>query len=602
MRFFDLQLALQNRDTATELSLSNRQYPEVPQEVFLLKKLKKLDLSQNQLKTIQPQIADLTDLVELDLSDNVLESLPDAMTGLYALQKLDMSSNRLNEVPDWISQLKSLTHLELASNSLRVLPAKLFNLHSLKLLNISYNQLEDIPPTIRQLKILNRLLLSNNRLAKLPPQLGALPLLNELDVSHNKLTRLPSELGRLPSLSLLRASNNLLDALPASLSNAAMLRQLDISYNRFEKFPHTALRAVWLSRINLEGNLLQKLPNKLTGLDRLDILNLTNNRLKTLPFSIGSLSMLRELYLSDNRLQQYKWPAKGYTVLERLYVEDNPSIPKPEQVLVLPALNNLASKNKLLNDWIHWFDLQNTPANWRLLIYQCVVENSNKALSKALKKPEEALNFNIPAFINMVRTSLFELPGPPLSKGAVVFPIGYISSDLSDLGRRLSQQGILLEWEKPDMATHFLLGMPPITLPPFKKGKQTFISERELAHWLDTREGLHLANISQESDHQVFESLIQLACSSHDANRQLVAEMLIQGGMPLSLLSQAFEYRAQHITYHTNDPLDALFQTYLPDADKLYWHYLKVWQEETPGDYPRQPVPGNAQINWNSLL
>lgn len=602
MKCFDLQTALQNIDKVTELSLSKRQYTEAPEKVFLLKKLKKLDLSQNQLTFIPPQIAGLTDLTELDLSDNQLEALPAEMAELHALQKLDLSINRLKELPEWISELKALTHLDISGQGLHFLPQHLFDLANLALLNLSYNQLVEIPGQINKLKKLRRLLLNSNQLEKLPVQLGALPLLFELDISQNKLKRIPPELGRLTSLSILKASNNQLDALPSALSKATMLRQLDLSFNRFKKFPLAALGATWLSRINLQGNLLEKLPGALTGLGQLDALILESNRLKTLPACLGSLPLLRELHLSDNCLRTYKWPVKdGYTALERLHADDNPVAPQAKNLLALPKLNELVSDDKTLNHWLCWFGRQHTPPDWRLMIYQWLVEQDKRALARAFKRPSEVLNMGFPAFDASLRAMLYEQFQQPLSPGSVVYPLGYIASDLDELRIRLSRHDILLKDENPAAATHFLLGMPPLALPAFRKGKQAFISERDLVHDLDCREGLHLIHISEETEPQTRKALLQLLYSEQEANRHLVAEMLRRGGAPLSLLPQAFEYRAQHIGYETEDPLDSLFRIYLSDADKLYWRYLADWRRKPPTNDPRQPVPPQAEINWDQI-
>lgn len=95
------------------LDLSKNRLKELPAELGLLKKLKKLVLFKNRLESIPPQIGELEDLQELVVNQNELETLPDEIGKLKKLRYIDMWSNNLTHLPGSMAEMWALEELDL---------------------------------------------------------------------------------------------------------------------------------------------------------------------------------------------------------------------------------------------------------------------------------------------------------------------------------------------------------------------------------------------------------------------------------------------------------------------------------------------------------
>ena len=98
-----------------------------------------LDLSQKNLKEIPEEIFDLVEITKLDLSDNQLTSLPSAIC--------DGSANGVGG----IGKLVNLKKLSVSNNRLTSLPSEMGQLINLKQFAFDHNPLEYIPPEVREL-------------------------------------------------------------------------------------------------------------------------------------------------------------------------------------------------------------------------------------------------------------------------------------------------------------------------------------------------------------------------------------------------------------------------------------------------------------------
>jgi internalin A len=118
---------------------------------------------------IPNSIFELTQLMKLDLSDNKLTTLPDAIAQLQNLTELYLGSNKLTSLPESIFNLQSLTSLYLNNNEITNLPESTTKLINLKRLNLFRNSLTSLPESIAKLRNLTRLVLRENQLV-IPPQ------------------------------------------------------------------------------------------------------------------------------------------------------------------------------------------------------------------------------------------------------------------------------------------------------------------------------------------------------------------------------------------------------------------------------------------------
>jgi hypothetical protein len=108
----------QARSTGT-LYLSHRNLTSIPEEVFGLTNLVRLDLGWNQLATLSPRIGELTKLEELWLNHNPLESLPVELENCAKIKVLDLRNTSLRRLPNEIGRLNYLYSIDLRGAKLK---------------------------------------------------------------------------------------------------------------------------------------------------------------------------------------------------------------------------------------------------------------------------------------------------------------------------------------------------------------------------------------------------------------------------------------------------------------------------------------------------
>lgn len=101
------------------LYLSHRSLSTIPDEVFTLKNLVRLDLGWNNLKEISPRIGELTKLEELWLNRNPITSLPVELESCSKLKILDIRNTKLRRLPNEIGRLNNLHEIDLRDTQLK---------------------------------------------------------------------------------------------------------------------------------------------------------------------------------------------------------------------------------------------------------------------------------------------------------------------------------------------------------------------------------------------------------------------------------------------------------------------------------------------------
>uniref|UniRef100_A0A3P9Q6X8 FLII actin remodeling protein n=1 Tax=Poecilia reticulata TaxID=8081 RepID=A0A3P9Q6X8_POERE len=106
------------------VDLSCNDLTRVPECLYSLSSLKRLNLSSNQISELSLCIDQWTQLETLNLSRNQLTSLPSAICKLSKLKKLYVNSNKLDfdGLPPGVSKLCSLTEFMAANNNLELIP------------------------------------------------------------------------------------------------------------------------------------------------------------------------------------------------------------------------------------------------------------------------------------------------------------------------------------------------------------------------------------------------------------------------------------------------------------------------------------------------
>ncbi|KAA0705115.1 hypothetical protein E1301_Tti022224 [Triplophysa tibetana] len=208
------------------LILARRGMLELPEELWELTELQKLNLSLNLLRSIPSSLAVLQNLVVLNLWGNQLTSLPPEVGRLRNLKVLFAYRNRLSDVPEELGCCTKLEVLSLANNQLTGLPASLSALSGLKKLNLSHNHITHIPACVYTMKNLVFLQLACNKLENIADQIQALIDLKILILEGNCIHSLPKMICGLTKLELLNVDFNDIQNVPAEMHRLRGLERL----------------------------------------------------------------------------------------------------------------------------------------------------------------------------------------------------------------------------------------------------------------------------------------------------------------------------------------------------------------------------------------
>ncbi|XP_029638513.1 protein flightless-1 homolog isoform X1 [Octopus sinensis] len=173
--------------TTLHMKNSERRLSHFPPTLDTLANLQDIDLSSNNLPKIPEALYKLKTLKRLQLCDNEITELSSLIDTWVNLEMLNLSRNKLTALPSSLHKLGSLKKLYVNSNKLDFdgIPASIGKLHNLETFSATDNNLEMIPEGLCRCGKLKKLLLSQNRLITLPDILHLLPELETLDVRDN---------------------------------------------------------------------------------------------------------------------------------------------------------------------------------------------------------------------------------------------------------------------------------------------------------------------------------------------------------------------------------------------------------------------------------
>ncbi|KAL5018593.1 hypothetical protein ScPMuIL_004315 [Solemya velum] len=166
---------------------THRSPSNFPSGLDTLKNLQDVDLSANDMPRVPEPLYKMSSLTRLNLSDNQISELSLMIDTWTNLETLNLSRNKLYCLPASLHKLVSLKKLYVNSNSLDFdgVPASIGKLHNLEVFSATNNNMEMIPEGLCRCGKLKKLLLSHNRLITLPDILHLLPELETLDVREN---------------------------------------------------------------------------------------------------------------------------------------------------------------------------------------------------------------------------------------------------------------------------------------------------------------------------------------------------------------------------------------------------------------------------------
>jgi leucine-rich repeat protein SHOC2 len=323
-KLYTLSDSIENLNSLRVLNLRINELQSIPETIKHLKSLKSLNLNKNNLDSFPDVLKELNSLKSLRLEDNKFSFIPEFIGDFASLEVLDLSRNNLKSLPNSIVKMNSLKELKLDSNDLDTLPSDIGKLSTLESLNLGHNKnLSNLPKSIDNLKSLTKLQLSSTNINPLPESIGNLNSLKELLLDNLKLTTLPSTMKNLNSLEKLSLSRNFLNPPPTVLSEIKSLKDLNLHNNKITSIPESLCNLVNLETLSFHYNKITNLPESIGNLKSLKKLNLNSNQIVALPASIGNLKSIETLELDNNNLRNLPISLLNLNSLKSIGLYDN---------------------------------------------------------------------------------------------------------------------------------------------------------------------------------------------------------------------------------------------------------------------------------------
>ncbi|XP_077987031.1 uncharacterized protein LOC144441350 [Glandiceps talaboti] len=343
----------------------------VPQGIYKLEKLRKLDIGYNHIKDIPVELFQMAELTELHVNSNHLIDIPRHNCLLDKLEMLNIESNHITDMPVEMFEMTELTFLNISNNQLTEIPQDIGKLKKLSTLNVGYNKIEEIPTGLYELEDLSELTISGNKLTAvhrdirklknllmlrlgrnpfkvMPSELFGLGGLCLLEMCDCQLTTIPQEIGTLKRLECLHLKGNKLKEITPELFKMRGLTDLRLSENQLTSIPQDICKLKNLQRLDVAANRITELPSGLFEITELNELCVRDTQITNIPSDIGKLKKLRKLNIATNQIQELPPDVCQLTDLTELYMHENQLPNLPEGIGKLEKLRELGiSTNKL---------------------------------------------------------------------------------------------------------------------------------------------------------------------------------------------------------------------------------------------------------------
>ncbi|WP_235217047.1 leucine-rich repeat domain-containing protein [Archangium violaceum] len=178
---------LEDPDKVKSLSLAGKALTSLPEELFLFRRLEKLDLTRNKLRTLPEELGLLTELRELRLQGNGLQTLPESIGELTKLRYLDLEANCVWRLPESLARCVELRTVELTNNPYSYVRASFGGWQKVELM-------WDFPEVLTRLPKLEELTFRGTLLRTLPARRFDSTSLRKLTVQRSLVTQVDPEL------------------------------------------------------------------------------------------------------------------------------------------------------------------------------------------------------------------------------------------------------------------------------------------------------------------------------------------------------------------------------------------------------------------------
>ncbi len=252
-----------------ELCIRFFQSDKLPDEVWNLKKLKKLKLDQCEISNIPDSIKNLMDLEYLNLSCKI-KNLTSAISKLKNLKVLNLKRSyllkKITKLPE------SLNHLIISNENLQI-DEEVFCLPNLKKLEIENTPIKKIPDAILNCHNLYHLsVYSCVKNFEISPEVGNLSKLDYLELSGKGIKNINFEFTNLKNLKDLIISNTSITEIPDSICECFKLNSLIVNDSPLKELPVNIGNLKALFKLDLEYTNISKLRRSISNLKKLEYL------------------------------------------------------------------------------------------------------------------------------------------------------------------------------------------------------------------------------------------------------------------------------------------------------------------------------------------
>lgn len=153
-----------NQWDITEWEIIGGNFSFFPDDISILKNLKKLSLVSTKVSQLPKELFLLPNLKYLSLKNNRLQNLP-VLENESCIETLILGHNYLtkNSLEKFLSRFPQVSNLDLGHNYIEEIPESLFELKNLKRLNLEENKLKTISLKLKEMLDLVHLSLNNNQ-------------------------------------------------------------------------------------------------------------------------------------------------------------------------------------------------------------------------------------------------------------------------------------------------------------------------------------------------------------------------------------------------------------------------------------------------------
>lgn len=302
---------------------NDNNFQRVPESLFNLTSLVKLDLQNNAIAEISSSISALGNLETLYMTNNLLQTLPASFNGLSKLKTMAFMHNQLTSLPADLSGLTGVTTVSLGYNMLENIPEGLFTLPNVEDITADNNRVREVGGGIGDLNKLRKITLNNNQIEALPASMNNLTALTEINMSYNNLTTLPDDLSGLTNLETANFANNKLTALPDSVGDWTALKTLKLAANSLKTLPASMGGLTNLSDLDLGSNSFEALPGALASMPALKAIKMSYNKVAAAPADLSRMTAVTAIQLQNNRLGELPEGFKTLPNVQHMYLQNN---------------------------------------------------------------------------------------------------------------------------------------------------------------------------------------------------------------------------------------------------------------------------------------